>query len=143
MNISELKEKLLQSIELWADSRIDDMVQGNPKQAVTSVNMKRAAHNIIAKNKEMLSRNIDNVALFIADEEGNMNVETVFNDMVQIFKSLEPMPYDLGVFSGTVGNGALTIDLPDNIVTSILFGSKKSIQFTTDDFAELKKLITE
>lgn len=143
MNISELKEKLLQSIELWADSRIDDMVQGNPKLAVPSVYMKRAAHNIIAKNKEMLSRNIDNVALFIADEEGNMNVETVFNDMVQIFKSLEPMPYDLGVFGGTVGNGALTIDLPDNIVTSILFGSKKSIQFTTDDFAELKKLITE
>ena len=105
--------------------------------------MKRAAHNIIAKNKETLSRNIDNVALFVADEEGNMNVETVFNDMVQIFKSLEPMPYNLGVVSGTVGNGTFTIDLPDNIVTSVLFGSKKSIQFTTDDFAELKKLITE
>lgn len=57
--------------------------------------------------------------------------------------SIHIAPYDLGVFSGTVGNGALTIDLPDNIVTSILFGSKKSIQFTTDDFAELKKLITE
>ena len=36
----------------------------------------------------------------------------------------------------------LYIDLPDNIITNILFGSKKSISFTKTDFDELKSLIT-
>ena len=36
----------------------------------------------------------------------------------------------------------LSIDLPDNIITNILFGSKKSISFTKTDFEELKSLIT-
>lgn len=36
----------------------------------------------------------------------------------------------------------LSIDLPDNIITTILFGSKKSISFTKDDFEELKSLVT-
>ena len=30
----------------------------------------------------------------------------------------------------------------DNIITTILFGSKKSISFTKDDFEELKSLVT-
>ena len=30
MNITELKEKLLESVDVWADARIDDMVKANP-----------------------------------------------------------------------------------------------------------------
>ena len=37
---------------------------------------------------------------------------------------------------------AVLIDLPDNIITTILFGSKKSISFTKDDFEELKSMVT-
>ena len=54
MNITELKEKLLESVDVWADARIDDMVKANPMLAIPSVYMKRAAHNIISKNKEQL-----------------------------------------------------------------------------------------
>lgn len=46
-----------------------------------------------------------------------------------------------GVF-GSLGGGTLSIDLPDNIITTILFGSKKIINFTKDDFQELKSLVT-
>ena len=65
MNITELKEKLLTSVDLWADARIDDMIKGNPMLAIPSVYMKRAAHNIISINKEKLGKTIDNAALFI------------------------------------------------------------------------------
>ena len=41
-----------------------------------------------------------------------------------------------------IDGGTLSIDLPDNIITNILFGSKKSISFTKTDFYELKSLIT-
>lgn len=52
MNVTELKEKLLTSLDLWADARIDDMVKANQMLAIPSVYMKRAAHNIIAKHKD-------------------------------------------------------------------------------------------
>lgn len=73
MNITELKEKLLESVDVWADARIDDMVKANQMLAIPSVYMKRAAHNIIAKHKDSWGKSIDNATLFIADEDESVN----------------------------------------------------------------------
>ena len=142
MNVTELKEKLLTSLDLWADARISDMVKGNPALAIPSVYMKRASHNIIAKNKDSLGKSIDNATLFIADENGNIDADTIFTDLMQILESISNYEFDLGFIKGRIDGGTLSIDLPDNIITNILFGSKKSISFTKTDFEELKSLIT-
>lgn len=142
MNVTELKEKLLASLDMWADARISDMVKENPALAIPSVYMKRASHNIIAKNKESWDKSIDNAALFIADENGNIDADTIFADMMQMLESISNYEFDLGFVKGRIDDGILTIDLPDNIITNILFGSKKSISFTKTDFDELKSLIT-
>lgn len=142
MNVTELKEKLLTSLDLWADARISDMVKGNPALAIPSVYMKRASHNIIAKNKDSLGKSIDNATLFIADENGNIDADTIFTDLMQILESISNYEFDLGFIKGRIDGGTLSIDLPDNIITNILFGSKKSISFTKTDFDELKSLIT-
>ena len=138
MNVTELKEKLLDSVDVWTDARIDDMVKASPMLAIPSVYMKRAAHNIIAKNKESWDKSIDNAALFIADENGNIDADTIFADMM---KAVEDYHFDFGIVHGHISNGAISIDLPDNIATAILFGSKRSINFTEEDFVELKDLI--
>ena len=142
MNVTELKEKLLTSLDLWADARISDMVKGNPALAIPSVYMKRASHNIIAKNKDSLGKSIDNATLFIADENGNIDADTIFTDLMQMLESISNYEFDLGFIKGRIDGGTLSIDLPDNIITNILFGSKKSISFTKTDFDELKNLIT-
>ena len=142
MNVTELKEKLLTSLDLWADARISDMVKENPALAIPSVYMKRASHNIIAKNKDSLGKSIDNATLFIADENGNIDVDTIFTDLMQMLESISNYEFDLGFIKGRIDGGTLSIDLPDNIITNILFGSKKSISFTKTDFDELKSLIT-
>ena len=142
MNVTELKEKLLTSLDLWADARISDMVKGNPALAIPSVYMKRASHNIIAKNKDSLGKSIDNATLFIADENGNIDADTIFTDLMQMLESISNYEFDLGFVKGRIDGGTLSIDLPDNIITNILFGSKKSISFTKTDFEELKSLIT-
>lgn len=141
MNVTELKEKLLTSLDMWADARISDMVKENPALAIPSVYMKRASHNIIAKNKESWDKSIDNAALFIADENGNIDADTIFADMMQMLKAVEDYHFDFGIVHGHISNGAISIDLPDNIATAILFGSKRSINFTEEDFVELKDLI--
>ena len=142
MNVTELKEKLLTSLDLWADARISDMVKENPALAIPSVYMKRASHNIIAKNKESWGKSIDNATLFIADEDGNIDADTIFSDLMQMLENISNYEFDLGFIKGRIDGGSLVIDLPDNIITTILFGSKKSISFTKDDFEELKSLVT-
>lgn len=142
MNIPELKDKLLTSLDLWAEARISDMVKDNPALAIPSVYMKRAAHNVIAKNKESWGKSIDNATLFIADEDGNIDADTIFSDLMQMLENISNYEFDLGFIKGRIDGGALVIDLPDNIITTILFGSKKSISFTKSDFEELKSLIT-
>ena len=142
MNVTELKEKLLTSLDLWADARISDMVKETPALAIPSVYMKRASHNIIAKHKDSWGKSIDNATLFIADENGNIDADTIFTDLMQMLESISNYEFDLGFIKGRIDGGTLSIDLPDNIITNILFGSKKSISFTKTDFEELKSLIT-
>lgn len=142
MNITELKEKLLESVDVWADARIDDMVKANQMLAIPSVYMKRAAHNIIAKHKDSWGKSIDNATLFIADEDGNIDADTIFSDLMQMLENISNYEFDLGFIKGRIDGGVLSIDLPDNIITTILFGSKKSISFTKDDFEELRSLVT-
>ena len=142
MNVTALKEKLLTSLDLWADARISDMVKETPALAIPSVYMKRASHNIIAKNKDSLGKSIDNATLFIADENGNIDADTIFTDLMQMLKSISNYEFDLGFVKGRIDGGTLSIDLPDNIITTILFGNKKSISFTKNDFEELKSLVT-
>ena len=142
MNVTELKEKLLTSLDLWADARISEMVKENPALAIPSVYIKRASHNIIAKNKDSWCKSIDNATLFIADENGNIDADTIFEDIMQMLESISNYEFDLGFVKGRIDGGTLSIDLPDNIITTILFGSKKSISFTKNDFKELKSLVT-
>lgn len=99
MNVTELKEKLLTSLDLWADARISDMVKETPALAIPSVYMKRASHNIIAKNKDKWGKSIDNATLFIADEDGNIDANTIFEDMMQMLKSVEDYKFDVGLFT--------------------------------------------
>lgn len=117
------------------------MVKGNPMLAIPSVYMKRAAHNIIAREKGKWDRQMDNLALFLGDENGEINADTIFQDMTQMLKAIEDYHFDLGIAKGHVNDGTIFIDLPDNIFTSLLFGSKKSIGIGESDLVELKNLI--
>ena len=142
MKVSDLKDKFIDSVDVWADARIDDMVKASPMLAIPSVYMKRAAHNIITHNKEKWNKQIDNASLLIADENGEIDADTIFADMMQMLKSVEDYHFDVGVIHGHISNGTVSIDLPDGVITAILFGSKRSINFAEEDFVELKELIT-
>ena len=97
MNLQKLKERLAPSIETWIDARIDDMIKGNPSLAIPSVYMKRAAHNIVCRNKEKWEEKIDDLSLFVADENGVVDAESVFEDAMQILKAMEKKPFDIGL----------------------------------------------
>lgn len=143
MNVTTLKDKFLDSIDLWLEERVDDLLKGNPSLAIPSIYLKRGCHNIINKYENKISNSIDNVSLFIADENGNIDANTMFNDAMELFNSIDETNFEIGIVSGVVGKGKVVINIPDNIFTNIVFGSKKSITFNEDDFIELKSLLLE
>lgn len=143
MNVTTLKDKFLDSIDLWLEERVVDLLKGNPSLAIPSIYLKRGCHNIINKYENKISNSIDNVSLFIADENGNIDANTMFNDAMELFNSIDETNFEIGIVSGVVGKGKVVINIPDNIFTNIVFGSKKSITFNEDDFIELKSLLLE
>ena len=143
MNVTTLKDKFIDSIDLWLEKRVDDLLKGNPSLAIPSIYLKRGCHNIINKYENKISNSIDNVSLFIADENGNIDANTMFNDAMELFNSIDETNFEIGIVSGVVGKGKVVINIPDNIFTNIVFGSKKSITFNEDDFIELKSLLLE
>lgn len=143
MNIPALKEKILSSLDTWFKERVDEMVGDNPTLAVSSVYIKRGCHNILNKYEGKISQSIDNAALFLADENGDINTNTLFTDVMELFKGLEDNTFDIGLVQGVVGKGRISITLPDNLFTNIIFGNKKTITFNENDFLELKALLVE
>lgn len=143
MNIPTLKEKMLDSLDTWLKGRVDEMVNDNPALSLPSVYIKRGCHNILNKYEGKISQSIDNAALFLADENGDINTNTLFADAMEIFKGLEDNTFDIGLVQGVVGKGRISITLPDNIFTNIIFGNKKTITFNENDFLELKSLLVE
>lgn len=143
MNIPTLKDKILDSLDLWLEERIDDMIKDNTSLAIPSVYLKRGCHNIINKYEGKISEGIDNAALFLTDENGNIDAKTIIEDIMKIFSSMEETSFDIGIIKGIVGKGKVSLTLPDNILTNIVFGSNKAITFNEDDFLELKDLLLE
>ncbi len=143
MNIPAFKDKILDSLDLWLEERIDDMIKDNTSLAIPSVYLKRGCHNIINKYEGKISEGIDNAALFLTDENGNIDAKTIFEDIMKIFSSMEETSFDIGIIKGMVGKGKVSLTLPDNILTNIVFGSNKAITFNEDDFLELKDLLLE
>lgn len=138
MNIQTLKETFLENIDVWLKERIDEMVRSNQKLLLPSVYIKRGCHNIINKYEGKVSKGIDNAALFFADEEGNIDTETVFADAMELLKNMEDYPFDLGVVRGVIGKGRVAIALPDNILTNMVFGENKTLTLGEEDFRALK-----
>lgn len=142
MNLPTLKEKFLNSLGLWLNERIDSMVKENPALAVPSVYIKRGCHNIIKKFEKKINDGVDNAALFLADEDGNINTDTLFTDVMGILEKMEESTFDTGLIRGVIGKGKIAITLPNNIIMNMIFGDKNTIMFSSEDFLELKSLLT-
>lgn len=135
-----LKDKMIDSLEAWADNRIDDFVTQNPKMKVASIYMKRGAKNYLARERGKLEDTIDSASLFICDEEGNVDADMLFNDMMTMFREMEETTFGKGLLQGTIGKGVIRFKLPDNPIFNLMFGNTGAIKITEADFLELKDL---
>ena len=143
MNIPILKEKIMKSADAWIERRVDEMTANNPSMAIPAVYIKRGCHNLISKYEGKISEGVDMAALFLADKDGEVNIDTLFVDLMEYFRGMEEVQIDGGIVKGTVGKGKIAVTMPDNILTNIIFGNRKTITFDETDVEELKRMIME
>lgn len=139
-NLLDFKDRAIDSLETWIDGRIDDFVSQNPNFRVASIYMKRGAKNYLSREREKIENTIDKAALFLCDEEGNIDSDMLFKDMMTMFRDMEETPFGKGLFQGTIGKGTIRLKLPDNPVFNLMFGNTGAIKITEADFIELKEL---
>lgn len=143
MRMEELKDRLLCSIGKWADGRIDDFVESNPRMKTASVYMKRGVRNYLAREGKAIHDMIDGVSLFVCDENGCVDAGMVFDDLMTMFNEADETPFGSGLLRGTIGKGVIRFRLPDNPLMTLLFGNSQAIKITSADFMDLKDMLTK
>lgn len=146
MNISDktmaLKDKIISGIEQWSGSMIDSFAKNNPMLIPMSKYVKRGISNAIKREDERISSMIDKTMLFIADEKGNYDMDTFFDDLMSMLKVMPETPFTFASMNGTAGNGIIRIILPDNPLVTFLMGDTGALKITEDDFKELKSILS-
>ena len=142
-NISELgklKNDLLVNMEEWAIYKIDALVECNPNLKMASTYLKRGVRNWIAREDCRIDKMVDNAALFIADENGNINTDVIINDFLEMFKVMDVQKANMGIFDIEYGKGEIKINIPHNPVIDLFMGDLGQIKITCEDILEIKDL---
>lgn len=143
MEFSRLKSVFLDNVKEWSNNMVDNLVNNHPHLKVASPYLKRGIKNMIAQEDRRINQALESVALFVCDEDGNIDVNGLFDDVLGLFRDMEESPWALGVIKGTIGKGKIRISVPNNVLTSVLFGDTGAVVVTADDIMELKRLISE
>ena len=138
--MGKLKIDLLDNIQEWANYKIDALVTSRPKLKLASTYLKRGVRNWVAKETGRINNTIDNILLFVADENGNVNTDVLINDLVEMFKAMDVQNVKMGIFDIEYGKGEVKINIPHNPILDMLMGDLGQVKITTEDILEIKEL---
>lgn len=138
--MGKLKIDLLDNIQEWANYKIDALVTSRPKLKLASTYLKRGVRNWVAKETGRINNTIDNILLFVADENGNVNTDILINDLVEMFKAMDVQNIKMGVFDIEYGKGEVKINIPHNPILDMLMGDLGQVKIATEDILEIKEL---
>ena len=138
--MGKLKIDLLDNIQEWANYKIDALVTSRPKLKLASTYLKRGVRNWVAKETGRINNIIDNILLFVADENGNVNTDVLINDLVEMFKAMDVQNVKMGVFDIEYGKGEVKINIPHNPLLDIFVGDLGQVRITCEDIMEIKEL---
>lgn len=140
-NANEAKKQIIDAIEEWALNIVDGFTNGNPKMTVAGVYIKNGIRNYRKMKECEIDKMIDDAALFIADEKGEVNFDKLAHDAIHFLQDADEIPYSLGIVDGTIGKGAIRIHLPDNWLVRMVMGDKGSLVIRDADILKLAKMM--
>ena len=135
-NIDAFKTDILGGLHRWLDSMVNELCDGNRMPMVLAPYLKRGINNAMIRYDAKLQSYIDTAAMFIADENGNIDSRNFITDMVQMFRSMPQRGTQIGGMRITYGEGTIEAQLPDNWLTRML-GDVGTIRITAEDIDRL------
>ncbi len=127
----EMKDVLLS----WGESKIDALF---PNKAAAKSLLKNGLVNFINKQDAKINKFMDMGFLFLADENGTIDTDTMIDNLKGLFKEMEVREYHFGYLDAVAGKGELVISMPNNFVLDMLVGDVGKVKFTVDDIDDLK-----
>lgn len=134
-----LKGAVKSAIERWGTAKIEELFRGNP---LVGHYLRKGLHNALAQADHRMNTLVDRLALFVADEQGNIDTDTLLDDAVKLFREMEVSEARMGIFTLRVGRGEVVIEIPPHPLGDLFFGKLGTVRFTSEDFLELKELLT-
>lgn len=139
-NIEQTKDHVVEAVEKWADNVIGDFANRFHIVPLAPY-MKRGIKNYLTQSSEKISEMLKDTAMFVCDEHGNCDIETVTADLLNMVKTMKPTP--LPFLNGTIGEGRIKFCLPTIPVITQMLGGTTEITINEQDLTELRRILIE
>lgn len=140
--VAKLATDLKASVRTWAENKIDELCATRPRMKAASVYMKRGLNNWLDREEGRINDMVDTLALFVADKDGKIDADTLFEDAVKMFREMDVNYTEIANFAVEYGKGEVSIAIPHNVFLDMIFGDLGKVTITADDIMELKSLMS-
>ena len=103
--ICNFKKDLKCNIKKWAEGKITSLCTDRPKLKPASVYLKRGLNNWLDREDARIDSMVDNVLLFVTDENGNIDTDVIMTDLIAMFKEMDVQQAFVGSFLVEYGKG--------------------------------------
>lgn len=136
-DINRFKGQLKSTLQQWGNSKIEEIFPNKPQMKAFA---KNGLNNIMARMDAKLNKYIDGLVLFVGNEDGVIDTDTMVDMAVEVFKEVEPHRYQFEFMDIEVGRGKVVFNLPQNFMFDLLLGKSGNITMTVDDILEMKEM---
>ncbi len=130
--MTEIQEKIRTAATDWLNTKLDSIIDANPRLSVFSKHIRRG----LTRKIDDLTAKMDVVMPFITDENGKLDIESTSGELLNAFDEMPVKSYSFMGIDVKVGKGAVTASIPSNIFTDLIFDNG-SITLTRADIEEL------
>lgn len=134
-DINKFKGQFKSALQKWGNGKIDEIFPNKPQFKAF---MKNGLNNVMARMDSKLNKYVDGLVLFVGDENGVIDTDTMVDMAAEVFKEMEPNRYQFEFMDIEVGRGKVVFNLPQNFMFDLLLGKSGSVTMTVDDLLEMK-----
>lgn len=136
-DVNQFKGVVKNALQDWGNAKIDEMLA---KKAAPKAFLKNGLNNMLTRFDANINKWVDNIFLFVANEDGVIDSDSMIDTLAGIFKEMPKKEYSFGSFSAIAGGGEVIISFPHNFLMDMLVGDMGSVKFTTEDILDFKEL---
>lgn len=134
-DINLLKGKVKDAALGWISSQIDYLL---PNKVAGRAMLKNAANNLLTRFDGKINEGIDAAFLLFADQNGNIDSDTVVDSLCSMFEEMDITEYSFYGFDAKIGKGEMCIEFPRSFLSELIAGELGGVKITSSDIKQIK-----